>query len=340
MTLIRDYKANPDCGPVAAARLYEAGLRVLPIHPSNKSAARKGATKNNPTFNVAPEAFRPDELVAVMMGPCPLGLYAGNRWLMGFDLDGTWGRADLETRLGALPDTLTSKGGKHLYYWLPPELEGRDDVSQANDVFRTKAKLKGALDWRPCAGGYFLERGDWDGEFDASRIRDLPLSAWSALAAARAKTAAKPAPPCQVPADFVTPDWSDAGRGRMRNIANSLAVVWPEPGAGGGHDLALALGGILADAHVTEDQALEFCYWLWAAADAPAQPSEVLTSLLRRRTSSKSAVFGWPKLRAVLLEHNPQEDVKRALARLAEVPGLAPPKFYWARPKKDPPENG
>ncbi len=334
----RDYKAEPDAGPVAAARLWKAGLRVVPIDSKSKRAMRKGFGRNEPNFSTPPEQFRPDELPAVLMGPCPLGDYAGGRWLMGFDLDGTVPSSALESRLGPLPATLSSKGGRHLYYWLRPSLPGRDVIRQGNDVFRTKKKQGWALDWRPCAGGYFLERGDWDGGFDHTRIRDLPLDAWQAFLAAR-KHSGKPPPPCRVPLKYER-DEQAPRPALLEAIADDLAAVWPPPGAGGGHDLALALGGVLADAWISEDDAIDFATRIWEGAAAPSQISEVLTSMAKRRSGSTAAVFGWPKLREILTEHNGRELAERALASFARrMPGLAPPKFSRIRMPPQPEES-
>lgn len=326
----RDFKAEPETGPVAAARLWRAGLRVVPIHPSHKGATRKGFGHENPTFSTPPEQFRPDELTAVLMGPCPLGEWAGGRWLMGFDLDGSVPDGALEKRLGALPATLASKGARHLYYWLTPDLPGRDDIRQGNDIFRTKKKHDWALDWRPCAGGYFLERGDWDAGFDHTRITDLPRGAWDCLLAAR-KISGRPAAPCGVPAAYARDERAPPTR-LLEAIADDLAAVWPPPGGGGGHDLALALGGVLADAWISEDDAIDFAMRIWEGAAAPSQIGEVLTSMRRRRLSATTAVFGWPKLREILVEHNGTEIATRALTSFSQrMPGLTPPKF--SRPR-------
>jgi len=335
----RDFKADPERGPLAACRYYNAGLRLVPINPTSKGACRKGFGKDAPYFCTMPEEFREDELIAILMGPCPLGTYAGGRWLMGFDLDGEFRRYDLEQRIGILPDTLTSKNERHLYYWLAPNLPGRDDIGQANDIFRTKAKTGGACDWRPCAGGYFIERGDWDNDFDVTRIVDLPAPAWALLLAARKRSGWKPAEPCRVAPDFRarTDERRTLPPEGRRALANSLASVWPEPGAGGGHDLALALGGILADALISEDEAIEFCTWIWDAAGAPYQADEVVVSMLRRRAPGKArSVFGWPKLREILLEHNEPAHVTRVLAQFARrMPGLTAPRLIFTKPKKN-----
>jgi Bifunctional DNA primase/polymerase, N-terminal len=318
-------------------RYVRAGLRVVPINPSSKAQARKGGTRAHDTFCVDPEDFRPDELIAIYMGPCPLGLACENRWLMGFDVDGAWTRRELEASLGVpLPNTLTSKGERHLYYWLSATLPERDTITQTNDLFRTKKKQLGAADFRPCAGGYFLERGDWDGPFDVARIADLPVGAWARVLAQRKKNGQRTElPPCRIPLDFSGPcALPETARDAL---ADQLAPLWPEPGAGGGHDLALAMGGILADAYITEDEAVSFMLRIWDRAGAPYQIQEVVTSMVQRRAPGRSrAVFGWPKLRQVLLEHNDERDVTRVLSNFSRrMPGLEPPKFLFARPKKE-----
>lgn len=336
--MARDFKAEPDAGPVAAARLWRAGLRVVPIDPKSKRATRKGFGRGDPDFSTPPEEFRPDEQTAVLMGPCPLGNFAGGRWLSGFDLDGISGYSPLAMKLGPLPRTLTSKDEHHFYYWLTADLPSRDVVRQGNDLLRTKKKLGWALDWRPCAGGYFLERGDWDGGFDHTRIRDLPRNAWDALLAAR-KHSGKPAAPCKVPAGY-TPDARAPRTALLDAIADDLAAVWPPPGGGGGHDLALALGGVLADAWIDEDTAIDFAMRIWEGAAAPAQIQEVLASMAKRRSDVPVAVFGWPKLREILTAHNGRELAERALASFARrMPGLTPPKFPRPRALAPEPEQ-
>jgi hypothetical protein len=60
----------------------------------------------------------------------------------------------------------------------------------------------------------------------------------------------------------------------------------------------------------------------------------------RRAPGRNRPVFGWPKLRQVLLEHNDQRDVTRVLSNFARrMPGLEPPKFLFARPQQKAPDG-
>lgn len=319
-------------GPTAAAFYVANGLRVLPLSPETKEGARKGFGKAFPDFCTPPHQFKPEELVAILMGPCPLGAFAGGRLLCGLDLDSPFDRAALETAVECrLPETLSSKKERHLYYWITPQQQAKGELTQGNDVFKTKARGLGALDLRPAAGGYFLERGDWDGPgFDRTSIRDLPDAAFMALLAARSRSRGRPPAPCPVGLD----EYENAEQTPMRelgevlldSLARDLASVWPKPGQGGGHDLALALGGIMSDAYGSTDDVCDFCARVFYYAQAPDATDEVLASLAKRRSGITAGIFGWPTLRRMLCAANPDTapeliDSKLKLLR-AQVPGL------------------
>jgi Bifunctional DNA primase/polymerase, N-terminal len=316
------------CGPPAALFYTQNGLRVVAISPETKAAARRGFGKDCPDYTTPPGEFARDELVAILMGPCPLGAFAGGRLLCGLDLDAPFDRAALELRTGPLPETLSSKKGRHLYFWITRAQQEKGELTQGNDVFRTKMKNEGALDLRPAAGGYFLERGDWDGRFDRSRIADLPDQAHAVLLAARTTRRGKPQATCVVPldryADGERTPMNELGEAALDDIARVLAGVWPRPGQGGGHDLALALGGVLADAWGSLDDICDLAARVFHYAQAPDATQEVLASVAARRTGAANA-FGWPTLNRMLIDANPGIDpaiVKSALTRLKHVPGL------------------
>jgi hypothetical protein len=322
------------CGPTAALFYVQNGLRVVPLSPETKAAARRGFGKDSPTFCTNPAEFGRDELVAILMGPCPLGTFAGGRLLCGLDLDAPFARAALERHVGPLPPTLSSKNGRHLYFWITPQQQAKGELTQGNDVFRTKLKNEGALDLRPAAGGYFLERGDWDAPgFDRTRIADLPDAAHEVLLAARSRRPGRPKAPCPIALDRYldgekTP-FNSLGEAEIDGLARELAGLWPRPGQGGGHDLALALGGILADAWGSLDDIADFGARVFHYAQAPDATSEVLASVSARRTGSANA-FGWPTLARMLTDANPGIDpalTSATLKRLkAKVPGLDPAK--------------
>lgn len=319
------------CGPAAAEFYWENGLRVVPIRPDGKAQSRRGNCRANPDFTVAPSNFRPDELVGIIMGECPLGSYAGGRLLCGLDFDGNFSPTDLEAHLEhPLPYTLSSKNSRHLYYWITPEQQQKGELRQGNDVLKTKSSLGGALDLRPAAGGYFLERGSWDLGFDRTRIRDLPDAVHSALLAARSTArVGRPLLPCTVELDAYAK--GDSPMAQIDELlidvmARLLASRWPKPGEGGGHDLGLALGGILADAHGSVDDVLEFANRVFFYAQCPSALPEVLTSFTKRRQGVNAGIFGWPTLNRMLcaVPGADPEKVRLTLKKLREViPGLA-----------------
>lgn len=186
-----------------AARKYAAAkFRVVPLDAGTKRPARKGFEADDPDYSCPPEDFRPDELVGILCGSCPA---LGSSWLLGLDCDGTFDRADLERRLGPLPHTLTSHGGRHLFFAVPPS-EKRSRLKQWNDVFKTKAETGGALDLR-WAGGQMREIGDWESPgFDPNLIAELPEQALNALLAsprAAKATEATPSPEIDGGADWL-----------------------------------------------------------------------------------------------------------------------------------------
>ena len=331
-------------GPTAAAFYVANGLRVLPLHPETKEAARRGFGKAAPDFCTPPNQFRAGELIAILFGECPLGTFAGGRQLCGLDLDAPFDRAALEGFVGPLPPTLSSKNGRHLYFWITAEQRARAGggaLAQGTDILKTKSLGRGALDLRPAAGGYFLERGDWDAPkgFDRTLIADLPDAAFDALRAARNVKRGRPAAPCGLGVTAFEGDESSPlnqlGEPLLNDLARELARLWPLPGQGGGHDLALALGGILADAYGSLDDVCDFAARVHHYAQAPDATDEVVTSVVRRRSGIRTGIFGWPTLKRMLVAAHPEIPepvIQRTLNRLkATIPGLDTAKLKTAQ---------
>lgn len=163
----------------------DAGLRIVPCDVISKRPTMGGFGADSVDFCADPNEWDSNETPAILCGPCPAG---GENWLVCLDLDGGLELRDVEQHTGPLPPTLTSHGGNHVFYWVPPG-EGRDLLMQWTDIFgarrkddKTTGRKAAALDvkWR---GGYAIERDDWDGGFDVARIARLPEPALTAIVA-------------------------------------------------------------------------------------------------------------------------------------------------------------
>jgi hypothetical protein len=196
-----------------------------------------GASHPNATWD--PQRIKPELPVGILCGPLHPALGESGWHVLGLDLDKAMTREKLEDALGCkLPETLTSKGWRHAYYLIPSD----HPLHQRNGAITCEG---GALDIRPCAGGYLIEKGDWDRGFDPELIAEFPAEALAKLAQfvgeKRARDgAAPPIAPVQI---------SD----RDREIARELAQLWVHSTTG---DRAFgALGGWLARRGVSRDRA-------------------------------------------------------------------------------------
>jgi hypothetical protein len=281
-----------------AAALYSAmGFRLLRM--AGKAAplgSNFGAA--NPTYSDHPDSFHPHEMVSILCGPCP-GL--GADWLLCVDLDGEDdAAADVLALLGPLPPTLESHRRRHMYFRVPPSAK-RDRVRQWNDVFRTKGICNAAVDLK-WAGGYALERWDWDTSLSIETIATLPETALDEILKARAsdpeakyENVCREIDPSTVPSEA-----------RLDELARDLSYVWPPDGQGR-HDASLALGGMLGRCpwpdKVREDFAARV---IELTGSDEKRMKDVLDSI--SNVDGGGPVKGIPELKKMLKAHLPASD--------------------------------
>jgi P4 family phage/plasmid primase-like protien len=300
----------------------QAGFRILPIGPDKSPHVQKGAFgKHAPTFTVDPADFRFDELPALLTGPCPAGDALEGRWLLVLDLDGDTSVNDINSWVGVdLPPTLSSKGYRHLYYWVP-EYETRAAIRQWVRVFgRAEGAPELDIKWD---GGYAIEPpGRWDGAgFEPERIADLP-EAWIKAVLALRNANPYAGPQAGTPRESAGSARVDMGD-VPQDVIDALAPCWPRPGEGC-HEAALALGGILADSFWDEEDIARFAGALFLAVGSKDRRSDVLHSVATKRSGGECK--GWPSLKACLKDAA-RGDFNAALAVLKKgVPGLSAPK--------------
>lgn len=271
-------------GPAAAFYFERDGIRILPIAHGTKQPRLGGFGKNAPDFTVPCEQFRELDLIAILTGPQlrwggPGTPEAPTPYLLCIDIDGTEPDGLIESELGfRLPETLTSKSRRHLWYLVRPSA-ARDQLRQWVRVIEWDG---GGVDLK-WEGGYAVEKGEWDppagapagaeGCWDVSRIADLPDSIVQRLVELGNVSGALPDLP---------------------RALRELARIWPRES--GRHAAALALGGLLARALVTAAEAegalvrAEF----WARTGTDDRTPDVLDSITN--AAAGQAVYGWPEL--------------------------------------------
>lgn len=341
---------QPVKSPVSAPRApgpadyAAAGFRILPIDGSGskRPLVGKGAFgKDEPDATVPPEQFQPGDGVAILCGPTPrwAAPVGGGEWLAVIDIDGKTTLADLDAYVGEpLPPTLSSKGQRHLYFKVPPS-DARDALRQWAPLFGRKAvgAPKVDLKW---SGGYAIEpAGAWDAPgWDPERIATLPTTWIRRVLDMRNERPATQTPRQPTGAPETITEMGDV----PSELVQQLAAVWPlpEPKGQGCHAAALALGGIFADAHWSEEDMARFAGALFLAAGVSNRVNHVLHSVNERRTTTNH-VYGWTELRKVLEQcvrgkAAGKKAVSAALSALrAGVPGLAAPKPYIPEQTED-----
>ncbi len=264
----------------------EAGLRVMPIRmPAKTPAVPKGSFgRYKPDFTVAPESFRPSDQIGILLGRVT---HRADVELLGLDRDGAMTWAQLEQVLGQLPPTLSSKGDRHRFYWIPAGL----DIGQVNGFLRCDG---GAIDTRPNPGGYFREPWEWDNTLDLARVAYLPLSALAALQAAEAPHDDNEGASLPEPREL-EPDEGDA-------LLEALIAEFPPGGSSAGyHDACKATGGALRRAGASRDDT-EALLEILVAQTGSTQPATRVEGGLNAwdRADSGDTAFGIPRLKELL----------------------------------------
>lgn len=221
-----------------AAEDYARAFRVWPMR-ADKTPLAAGFGADKPTVTWDPKRIKDELPVGILCGPLNPALGEDGFHVLGLDLDKAMTREKLEDALGCkLPETLTSKGWRHAYYLIPAD----HPLHQRNKAIVCEG---GALDIRPCAGGYLIEKGDWDRGFDPGLIAEFPPEALAKLAAfIGEKRSAKPLEVEIAPVQLSDHD---------REIARELAGVWAHREVG---DKAFGgLGGWLARRGISRDRA-------------------------------------------------------------------------------------
>lgn len=318
---IDDLRAGP-----ALAHYYEReGLRIMPLVSGAKGQPRfSGFGRENPDFTINPADFRDTDAVAILCGPQPIwGGEEGDWWLMCVDIDGeppdeAW---ELREFGQSLPPTLTSKKRKHLWYRI-----GRHRREEIAQWVRLIEWSGGGVDLK-WAGGYAVERGEWDGPFALERIAELPPELIDRIIA--------------LGNDSREPE-------SLVECLGLLARVWARSrdrgGEGGCHMAALALGGILARFGVSEDEAERALIDadFWARTGTDDRTADVLSSI--EAHAAHRNTYGWPQLEQVAaappravarVKKKIDRFLGRRRAALAPMaPAAAPEVDEWRAPRE------
>jgi hypothetical protein len=157
---------------VQHAKAFSAeGFRILPVG-ADKVPLVDGFGADEPDATWPPYAFaEPFCCVGVLCGPCDAAPEAD--WLVCVDIDGDpGGNPAMLSWLATLPQTVSTHGGRHLWFWAPARTAG-------GPCFKRPGVAHDGLDLKS-AGGYVRElTADLAAAFDS--IAELPAAALAAL---------------------------------------------------------------------------------------------------------------------------------------------------------------
>jgi hypothetical protein len=260
----------------------------MPISmPAKTPAVPKGSFgRERPDFTVDPKAFRSAQQVGILCGRVT---HRADVELLGLDRDGAMTWSSLEQALGPLPPTLSSKGDRHRFYWIPARL----NIPQQNGFLMCDG---GQIDSRPNAGGYFREPWEWDQSFDLAHVAYLPPAALAALRAPAWETTE----PTDLPEPRdIEPDEGDA-------IISSAVEEFPDAGQGR-HTTFMALGGSLRRTGVSlvDAEAIARAVAEGVGSDQPDARTAAAVDAWERCDRGESA-YGRTTLRDFLLNGGPK----------------------------------
>ena len=217
--------------PDLARLLTDAGFRVWPLvrGPAKRPARAGFGRAVSPPPSAAPETFRPDADVAVLMGPCPIAGDAHR--LVGVDFDGPV-PDEVKARF---PATWTTHDGAHLYYFV------RADAPYV----QTNALLQGELEdgamWQVDVrdhGGYLAISRDGVPYFDPHDPTEVPITEIDPALLRRPDASPDPLEPAPPTPSAIT-----------SRPSSRMLDSWAARFIAGAHqrnDLAGAFGGALA----------------------------------------------------------------------------------------------
>lgn len=205
----------------------------------DKTPLAPGFGADHPNATWDPKRLPEGAPVGILCGPMAGEMQDSGYHVLGLDLDKAMTREKLEDALGCeLPPTLESKGARHLYYLIPDD----HPLHQRNKAITCEG---GALDIRPTAGGYLIEKNQWDRGYDPALMAVFPEEALAKLA----KFIGEKRTAHGEPQEVAPIQLSD----RDAEIARDLASIWQHDTKG---DRAFGgLGGWLARRGVSRDRA-------------------------------------------------------------------------------------
>jgi hypothetical protein len=214
-----------------------------------------------------------------------LGARGRTHEICGFDRDHDAEWADLERALGVpLPTTLSSKGDRHRYYWLPRGHGIRQQNGLVPDV-----------DLRSDHGGYLVEPWEWDQPFDVAAVAELDTCAVEALRMLRGLHDSETAYGSDLPELGTLDD------NQSEALIAAALDEWPSAGGHTGfHECCMAFGGTCRRAGIERDSTHDMITAIVQSAGSASPGTRVKAALdawdRTERADPERPAYGRPAL--------------------------------------------